>query len=197
MNFELSGWKRSLCIGAVTGVMVVIGWFAPVSIYNAIKIAIASSSSIYLTQKGYILSRDMFNHAIYGYGRNPSSNINNNLISKLKSSSVIKDMVAQQIQKANKSKKSLFNTGWLTCEFKTGDLYYCLQHTNVKITGTKSGSKWEITVQLKNTYDFTEFSRTVKYGLSIGNMANDLGFIMQKVKMLYPYDISVSYTYTY
>ena len=82
--FKLTGWKRKLCIGATSGLMVVLGWFSPVSIYNAIKSAISLSASAFLSSKGYTISRDLFNHSIYGYGKEPSNKIKNALIAKLK-----------------------------------------------------------------------------------------------------------------
>lgn len=197
--FGLKGWKRKLCIGAVSGLMVVVGWFAPVSIYNAIKAAISATASAFLTKKKYTLARDMFNHAIYGYGRAPSSKITNNMKSKLKASSEMKKIVKNLVNTANKNKKTTFNTGsnYRSCEFTSGDLYYALQHIDYKITGKKSNGKWTITVEVKDTYDFTEFSRTLKKGLSLGNVANDLGYVMQKAKMLYPYKFTVKYSYKY
>ena len=57
--------KEKLCIGATSGLMVVLGWFSPVSIYNAIKSAISLSASAFLSSKGYTISRDLFNHSIY------------------------------------------------------------------------------------------------------------------------------------
>ena len=194
--FGLKGWKRKLCIGAVSGLMVVVGWFAPVSIYNAIKAAISATASAFLTKKKYTLARDMFNHAIYGYGRAPSSKIKNNMISKLKSSSEIKNIVKQFVSNANSNKKTSFSKP-ANVEFKSGDLYYSLQHISMKISGKKSNGRWSITVEVTDTYDFTEFSRTLKKGLSLGNVANDLGYVMQKVKMLYPYKFTVKYSYKY
>ena len=195
--FKLKGWKRKVCIATSSLFMTVIGLFSPVSVYNAIKAAISSTASVYLTKKGYTLSRDMFNHAIYGYGKSPGSNIKNNMISKLKSSTEIKNAVKVRVNNANKNKKSSFATNWFITEFKYGDLYYSIQHASVRIVGKKTNGKWTITVDLNDKYDFTEFGRTFKYGLSVGNVANDLGSVMQKVKMLYPYSFSVKYSYKY
>ena len=175
--FHLKGWKRKVCIGASSLLMTVVGYFAPVSIYNAIKAAISATATAYLTKKGYTLSRDMFNHAIYGYGKAPGSKITNNMKSKLKASSVIRKLVRNQILSADKNKKTTFSYKKIV-EFKSGDLHYSIQHATVKVSGKKANGKWTITVNLEDTYDFTEFSRTFIYGLSVGNLANDLGYVM-------------------
>lgn len=194
--FNLSGWKRKVCLAASSLLMTVVGFFAPVSVYNAIKAAISVTASAFLTAKGYTLARDMFNHAIYGYGKSPDSKIYSKMISKLKSSSVMKNNVKKYVDYANKNNKKSFSNKKIV-EFASGDLYYSIQHATVRFSGKKSNGKWKITIALQDTYDFTEFSRTVKYGLSLGNVANDLGVIMQKTKMLFAYDFSVKYSYKY
>ena len=192
--FNLTGWKRKLCIGASSALMTVIGWFKPLSIYNAIKAAIATAASAFLTKKGYTISRDMFNHAIYGYRAPLSKKIKDGLISKIRSISYLQMLAVWQISVAKRSKKSSF-TYSSSYEILGGDLYYCLQHFDYKIYGKKVGNRWKIRVRVSDTYDFNEFSRVLRYGLSLGNAANDLGYVMQRTGLLCIYDFSVTYMY--
>lgn len=65
----------------------------------------------------------------------------------------------------------------------------------MKIKGTKdSKNVWTLKISVSDTYDFTEIRSFSK--LSFGNAANDLGWAMQKIGMMVPYKISVSYTIT-
>ena len=59
------------------------------------------------------------------------------------------------------------------------------------VSGRKKNGVWNLTVSVSDTYDFTEIRSFSK--LSFGNAANDLGWAMQKVGMMVPYKISVSY----
>lgn len=74
------------------------------------------------------------------------------------------------------------------------DLYYSLQKVDYSIKGIKKKGKWRLTITVKDVYDFNtirSFSEP-----SFGSAANDLGFAMQKIGMMVPYKISVSYKKT-
>lgn len=71
------------------------------------------------------------------------------------------------------------------------DLYYSLQHVDFSIKGIKKRGVWYLTISVQDTYDFDNIRSFSK--LSFGNVANDLGWAMQRVGMMTPYKISVSY----
>lgn len=52
----------------------------------------------------------------------------------------------------------------------------------------------DITIKMSDTYDFTKFRAD---SLSISNLANNLGYVMQKIGMLETYDWDVQYSYIY
>ncbi len=71
------------------------------------------------------------------------------------------------------------------------DLYYSLQHVSFNVSGTKSRGVWNLTITVWDTYNFDNIRSFSK--LSFGNAANDLGWAMQRIGMMTPYYISVSY----
>lgn len=71
------------------------------------------------------------------------------------------------------------------------DFYYALQHVKLVISGRKVGQSWNVCVNLFDIYDFDTFRLT--RDISMGDLANDLGLIMQNVAMIIPYNIRVYY----
>ena len=88
----------------------------------------------------------------------------------------------------------VYKTG--TVEFTTkdtinADLYYSLQHITFTVSGRKSNGVWSLTITVSDCYDFDNI-RSFS-GLSFGNVANDLGWAMQRIGMMVPYNITLSY----
>ena len=94
----------------------------------------------------------------------------------------------------NTKGNSINKNGWVEFDRSNpinADLYYSLQHISFNIKGTKSRGVWGLTITVWDTYNFDNI-RSFS-GLSFGNASNDLGWAMQRIGMMTPYYISVSY----
>ena len=160
--------------------------------YYSAKRTISAAGNAFLAYKGYSLSRAMFNHGMWGCGRTPSSSIKNLMISRLKSSNNMRNAIAGIMKNAKGS--SINKNGWVEFDrsnLTNADLYYSLQHVSFNVSGTKSRGVWNLTITVWDTYNFDNIRSFSK--LSFGNAANDLGWAMQRIGMMTPYYISVSY----
>ena len=62
------------------------------------------------------------------------------------------------------------------------------------ISGTKiSANSWNIVVKISDKYDFDEW-RNMN---SFGSIANNIGFLMQNIGYLTPYDWDVTFSFIY
>ena len=161
--------------------------------YYATKCIIAVAGNSYLSSKEYELSREMFNHGMHGRGEKLPSSTNDLIVNKLKESDIMGEAISSIMKSANGNSINVNGD----VEFKrtnrtNADLYYSLQHVNFNVRGTKSNGVWNLTVTVTDTYNFDNL-RIISEGLNFGNAANDLGWMMQKVGMMTPYDVSVSY----
>ena len=173
---------------AITGCWGIIGWIG----YYAVKCLLYDAGSIYLYSNGYDLSYYMYHHGMWGYGSELPYSTKNLLISKLKAS----DIMSNAVKKATKGKTGNRINQSITVEFRRGnkvntDLYFSVQHIKVGIYGNKSNGRWNLKITVSDTYDFTELR--LIHGFSLGNFANDLGWAMQKLGMMVPYRVYVSY----
>lgn len=104
----------------------------------------------------------------------------------------IKNAISNIIRKARGNRINTRGSVEFTAKDKiNADLYYSLQHVNFSIKGIKKRDVWYLTISVQDTYDFDNIRSFSK--LSFGNVANDLGWAMQRVGMMTPYKISVSY----
>jgi hypothetical protein len=148
-------------------------------------LSIAGTS--YLNKKGYKIASALYKHAIWGNGKPLSKSITNRIVTKLKKSKDINNKITSILKKI----KGKTVEKKLGIEFKTGDLYYALQHVTLYIKGKRKNNKWNLKITVKDTYDFDEIRTFEK--ISFGNAANDLGYAMQKIGMMKKYSIKVSY----
>ncbi len=161
--------------------------------YHTYKKLIFSAANLYLSSKGYELSRQMFNHGMYGYGKSPSKAIKNLVISRLKNSTIMNRIINNALRIRVVTNFTLYNTvEFKANNFVNADLYYSLQHVSYKIVGNKKRGKWYLTITVWDRYDFDNI-RSFS-GITFGNAANDLGWAMQKIGMMVPYNISVTYS---
>ena len=177
--------RCAVCMSPIVGNTLVV--------YNSNKGLIYSAANLYLRKKGYELARRMFNHGMYGYGKTPPKAIKDLAISRLKKSNIMNKIVNNVLRF-----KTITNfTTYGSVEFKANnfvnaDLYYSLQHVSYKIVGEKNRGKWHLTITVSDRYDFDNI-RSFS-GITFGNAANDLGWAMQKIGMMVPYKISVTYS---
>ena len=193
---NLPGWVVSGIVHVATRMVGgVVGW----AYYFQAKCLIFAAANLFLLLKGYTLSQAMFNHGMWGYGTSMPSYIKNMLIEKLKKSRTMKTTILKLINMAKTARKwkfSLFNCN-IEFLFDDGnsvddnDLFYALHWANYNIFGQLYAGKWYINICIYDTYNFdnTQFFSD----LSFGSMANTLGWCMQKIGMMIPYYISVSY----
>lgn len=66
-----------------------------------------------------------------------------------------------------------------------------MQHVTFKLKGEKIAGVWNLKITVKDCYDFDNVRSFSN--LSFGSVANDLGWAMQRIGMMVPYDISVTY----
>ena len=153
----------------------------PMEIKNAIRLEVSAGASAYLTRKGYVLSRKMFNHAIWGYGRPLSAATYRLMKEKLKASDTLKNSVRKNIDKQ----------GTLSTEFTSGDLYYSLQHVNYKIRSKKKiGKGFLVGIIVYDDYNFDNIRRPLHV---FSNAANNLGFMLERLRISYPYSFKTTF----
>lgn len=168
---------------------------AAIATYCIAKVAITVASNIYIRATNKDLSSDMFNKSMYDAKTSISKSIENKIIEKSKNSPSLKNEVKNCIAKSNQSQfKECRPSDDFQFKPSDGDTHYSIQHADVSISGEKEDDKWDITIKMSDTYDFTKFRAD---GLSTSNLANNLGYVMQKIGMLETYDWDVQYSYIY
>ena len=146
----------------------------------------------------------MFNHALYGFGTPLPESVYKLMRKKLKDSAKFEESVCKTIRKKVKNP---------SLEFTGGDLHYSIQKAAYSVTSKKRvGTGYRVTVKMRDTYDFTEFRVPLKRVLSSSandrkrflysifdkdnlcnditfknSSANDLGYILQKIGVVWPY----------
>ncbi len=83
-------------------------------------------------------------------------------------------------------------------EFKTGDLYYAVQHCSIFVHEKFYHGKRYLKIILSDTYDFTQWRNIFENGnFNFGNTANNLGLTLQRCGLLTEYYWTCSFTYYY
>lgn len=157
-----------------------------------IKSVIYAVGNIFLLCTRYDLTRVMFNHAIWGKGKEPTDKLNNLIVRQLTNSSVMNDALEEMLSNAEGDTISEDGVVELIKNDRINqDLFYSLQHIKFNVRGKKTDDCWDAVVSISDIYDFDVFRCAQK--ISFKNAANDLGFIMQRLGMMYPYSIGTSY----
>ncbi|WP_052948030.1 RHS repeat-associated core domain-containing protein [Aneurinibacillus tyrosinisolvens] len=145
-----------------------------------IRSGVSAAAAGVLLPRGYTLAYNLFFHALWGYGF--SENL---LISKLKSSPEVQSRVKSYISQAKGATSFLHLS--VPYEFKSGDLYYALQHVTFNFFGQREGSRWKVGIRVIDRYDFTQWRKLN----SFASAANNLGNLLQDTNLLTPYNINV------
>ena len=218
-----SGWKYwAIRTGVVVGGSV-IGWFAGTSllklarvyltsqptlllkvvnklgaavigtkiVYDMFKLALYDAGSIVLSAKKCPIAKEAYHQGLYGGGKKWSSAALNK---KIKNNTYFKDQLKNAMSKVT---GNTVENKKISLNFTSGrdmDLYLAIGKIDVYVSGTKSNGKWNLKVTGTDIYNFDSFR--LNTGFSVGNIANDVGVIMQRVKMMKPYTISVSFSTT-
>ena len=164
-------------------------------LYDGLKLLITKAGSAYLSNKGYVLAQAMFNHGIWGKGSNPSAEIENLYITRLKESNIMEKTISSMMQGVTENTVNMDSGSieFTATNETNADLFYSVQHIQFHLEGEKTNGVWDLTITTyADTYNFDEI-RSLS-GFSFANAANDLGWFMQRVGMMVPYDLAVSYT---
>ncbi|MBE6766102.1 MAG: RHS repeat-associated core domain-containing protein [Ruminococcaceae bacterium] len=161
-------------------------------IKEMIKGALYSAGSAVLQYKKCPISKAAYHHGLYGNGKKWSSSALNN---KIKNSSYFKTKLEQALSKV---KSNTVNNLIISLDDPSKmetDIALSIGRVDLFVTGKKINGKWNLKVTGENTYNFDKFR--LASGINLSNMANDIGLIMQRVKMITPYDIYVSFSVTF
>ncbi len=166
--------------------------------YFCPKDVIYEAAEMYLRpNKDYELTLAMFYHFLYGNGKHISYYVENRIINGIRTSKYFKD----RVKKILRGKKKIKANKTYSIEFKQRkdpDCYYSMQKVKFTLSGKKTRGRWELNVTVWDTYDFTEirtFGKKIK--VSIGNAANDLGYVLQKTGQGKAYDWKVKFYYAF
>ena len=189
-HFGFTGWKRNLCVVAGAALMGIVGALVPLgNLYSAIKSILYTAGYTFLKMKKYNIAAMTYDHGMWGMGNSLSSKQKNKIIEKIKKSSEYQKAKSNLLARIRKGETKPSQQ----IEFKTTkDLYYAIQHMSINMVYDSYRKKY--TVNMSDTYDFTEWRRAVsKAGVSLSNAANNLGYVMQKCGMMIPYKINLSF----
>ena len=95
-----------------------------------------------------------------------------------------------------KDKKELYYS------FDTRDLFYSLHSVKINFKGVRIDDKWELDIELIDTYDFTEILSNDKYKdknkqyLTLGNVLNDFAAISSQYGVIKPYKITINFKWS-
>ena len=191
---QLARWISKLTTASLVTLSLLRPWMIFCGInYYRIKQDISAAGLTFLYASGNILSGRMFRHALYGNGRTIDRSISNLMRLLLESSEELKAKIRTAISNAMSRGRTSFCTGNIGIEFKDKDLYYAIQHADLWLSGYRVNRRWYITVTICDKYDFSEFRK----GLSFSNLANNLGWALQRNGMMKMYYWSLKYTYRY
>ncbi len=160
------------------------------SIKETAKGVLSLGATIFLTYKNMPLANAMYQHGIYGKGKDLSADTYALMKKKLLRSHEFYILMHDLICDLGKE-------FWATrvIHFTEGDLLYAIKHASVRVYAKRrsvymEGSVWDIKVDLWDTYDFTELFEWD----SLAHSANNLGYYMQKYNMMTVYDWSLTFT---
>lgn len=159
----------------------------------------------FLTDKGWTLAALMFSHAFWGSGENFGSEISTPMIDALRKSatftnsvkSVIKNSATYKALVSSRLPGAFVINNYEDIEYKLDEpnLHYSIQHASYDIVIVYMVEYCFAIITISDTYDFTEI-RTItddlELNISLSNVANDFGFVLQKLNLIEPYDWSVT-----
>ena len=167
--------------------------FTPASLVRGFfKVLICAFGNIFLLVIRFDLTRAMFNHAIWGGGRQATPKLEERMIKKLKASEAMDDLLRRLVQNAKGD--TLGKRGVVELKpsrFLRSDMYYALQHIIYQIDGARSGDGWSFNINVSDRFDFDNIRSSKK--VKFEHLANDLGYALQHFGIVTPYDINVSY----
>ena len=133
---------------------------------------------------------------------------NKYLIDLIKKEDAFKETIKKLLKKYHKNDKIIFNDSTsknkkeLYYSFEQDDLFYSLHSVKISIKGNKTENKWQLDIELTDTYDFTEILSNDKYKnskkkyLTKGNLLNDFAAISSKYGVIKSYKITINFKWS-
>ncbi len=160
--------------------------------YNA-KSILSAAGNGYLRSKKLEASRTLYNHAMWKHGKNLSSKEKKKVVKVLKDASCMKSLISEFYKDSGHMNYTrVYNDVEFENDEKNNDLYFSLQHVDITIIGKWRYGKWTMTVKVEDYYNFDNLRFYNER--SFGSAANDLGWAMERIGMMTPFDIDLSYT---
>ena len=155
---------------------------------EAAKYTLSTAGLAVLMAMNMPLSNVMYQHSIYGGGADLSPEAYALMEKKIKASLDYYYKIEEITDKVNSHFKARY-----PINFNDGDLYYAIHSATIFVEGKpimdEYGAGWDLTVTVYDIYDFTEH-RTDK---SFGAMVNNLGYSMQNLGLILPYNWSITF----
>ena len=152
----------------------------------------------YLKNKKCLLAAEMFHHGLYGNGKALSGDTLRFLKTRIRTSKTVNKLLSSQLKKANNKKKFFLpyiKEEKIVLNSKAKMiLIFIIRYRRLIVY--LSVIKNLIENVLTDTYDFTDFSRTLREGITVGNLANDFGVVLQKTKCIKSYKIFITHNFT-
>ena len=162
---------------------------AGVSIAYAREIISATADS-FLSERGWTLTNMLFQQGLWGSG-SPVTDETYGI-------QQVKDLIAADSQTYEMIEKVLEGMEPGTTieykpdsgfEYEKGDMYYALQHVDCIANITKhSDGSWNASINITDTYNFDN----IRWGISLGDVANNGGLFLQGIGMMKPYKIDIT-----
>lgn len=86
-------------------------------------------------------------------------------------------------------------------KFNNNDLYFAINRAELKVIGNKQNEKWNLKIEINDTYDYTEFKWLKEYLKDTENISTsilsstlyNLAHVSMKVGVMKEYDVSISF----
>lgn len=181
------------------GVIAFVIAFIGVEVALHYKMILSSAASAYLEDRGYYVSDVLFQHALWNGPYKFTDKTTdlelleetNYVKSRIASDPQTKSLIMTHVDNmASGTTKSFPEDPNKTIgfEYTEGDMLYSLQHINYRVGITKHlDGSWEASLHIIDTYNFDSF----RFGLETSDLANDLGFILERIGTVSEFQINL------
>ena len=155
-----------------------------------IKEIVSATADSFLSERNWTLTNILFQHSLWGNG----SAINDSTegVGKVKQLIANDPQTLEMIQPILDSMtpgSAISYASEKGYEFTSGDMYYALQHVNYDVNIVMDKDKnWKAAIHITDNYDFD----AIRWGFSLGNIANNGGLFLQTIGIMKEYSIDVT-----
>lgn len=154
------------------------------------------------------LSAKLLTNSLSLFGKEPSDLIieDNKITTKIQENKAFKDKINQLIEKYGKGRKEFIvdensPAEDISIRFDDADLLYALHKATVAVKATKNENDiWNLEIEIKDTYDFTEFKNLMEYADSknvitdiLSTTLNNLGVVSSEYGVIKVYDVKIRF----